>query len=243
MTTQVHNYVQPVTGTGAQPIVPGYTFPFDTHDTTDQYDTYESPHATPRAAIYVLATEYKPHPEYPNLVPPYLMAKDKVGGRDHLLATPATMTTLHHSGNYKLWTIQGYIYQPCTPESTCIPPFAQKLWRKCRTTDNDCATFLESESSAFHAAGYTAVQPSGSNALLGYAYPATDVDPPSDDALPDALELVIGTRTDAADSDNDGLTDDEEFPLAGVAVSDPCFDGTLGASLCPGDHIFENGFD
>ena len=153
------------------------------------------------------------------------------------------MATLHNSANYKLWTIQGYIYQPCTPESTCIPPFAQKLWRKCKTADNDCATFLESERSAFEGAGYTAVQPAGSNALLGYAYPATDVDPPSDDALPDALELVIGTRTDAADSDNDGLADDEEFPLAGVAVSDPCLGGTLGASLCPGDHIFDDGFD
>lgn len=249
MTTQVHNYMQPATGIGAQSAVPGYTFPYDPENKADVYDTWEFPHATPLAAIYVLATEYKPRPEYPDLIPLYLMAKDKSGGRDHLLATPATMAILHNAGNYKLWTMQGYIYQPCTPESACIPPLAQKLWRKCKTADNDCATFLESERSAFEAAGYTAVQPSGSNALLGYGYPATDADPPSEvglppgDGLPDALEVVVGTRTDAADSDNDGLSDATEFPLAGVAASDPCLGGTLGAALCPGDHIFENGFD
>lgn len=112
---------------------------------------------------------------------------------------PACWDTLSHDPHRsKLWTIQGHIHRRCTPEATCISPFALKLWGKCNTADNDCAVFLERERSAFEGAGYTAVQPVGSNALLGYAYPATDVDLPSDDTFPDALELVIGMRTDAA---------------------------------------------
>jgi hypothetical protein len=116
MITQVHNYTQPAAGTGAQPPVPGYAFSYDPQDPSNTHDTYESVPPAPRAAIYVLSTEYKPRSGYPDLIPLYLMTKNKTGGRDHLLATPATMAVLHNSGGYDLWTIQGYIYQPCTPE-------------------------------------------------------------------------------------------------------------------------------
>jgi hypothetical protein len=64
----------------------------------------------------------------------------------------------------------------------------------------------------------------------------------SADALPGALEYVIGTNPMLADSDADGVSDSTEFPLAGVPVSDPCAGG-IGAIACPADSIFRNGFD
>jgi hypothetical protein len=53
---------------------------------------------------------------------------------------------------------------------------------------------------------------------------------------------VVGTDPFDEDSDRDGMSDADEFPLAGVADRDPCAGGT-GALYCPADHIFENGFD
>ena len=120
-----------------------------------------------------------------------------------------------------------------------MPPGAQKFWREYKTSDADCATFLDSERSAFEAAGYTAACPAGSNKLLGYAYPATDTD---GDGLPDGFEYVVGTSPTRADSDGDGTPDGVEFPMVGVSVSDPCGGGT-GALYCPADSIFKSGFD
>lgn len=243
MINQDKNYVQPASGLGVQAVVPGYAFPTDTNDPADEYDSYDTtPPATPRAAIYVLTTEYKPRPEWPALVPLHLMDKDYAGGKDYLLATTTAEIEAAHSAGYNLRTIQGYVYQSCTPEATCIPPAAQKLWRKYKAADNDCAVFLESERSAFEAAGYTAACPAGSAVMLGYAYPATDSD---SDGLPDGFEYVVGTNPQpgGADSDNDGSSDAVELPLAGIPVADPCMGGTLGASLCGANILFQDGFD
>jgi thrombospondin type 3 repeat protein len=139
-----------------------------------------------------------------------------------------------------LRSLQGYFYQPCSPEPQCIPPGAEKFWRACKTADNDCATFLDSERSAFEANGYTAAYPSGSK-LLGYAYPATDTD---HDGLSDGFEYVVGTNPNLANSDNDTSPDAAEFPMVGVPVSDPCGGvGSVGARYCGADSIFKDGFD
>ena len=265
MINQARNYVQPASGLGTQPVVGGYdAFPWDTNDPLDTNDSYDTtPPAAPRAAIYVLTTEYKPRPEWPDLVPLHLMDKDYAGGKDHMLVTTATEMEEAYLGSddvhcnngyldngqpgcfeddYDLRTIQGYIFQPCAPEPDCIPPGAQNLWRKYRVADDDCAVFLNDERPAFEAAGYTVACPAGSTTMLGYAYPATDWD---DDGLPNGFEYVVGTNPlpGGADSDNDGSGDAVELPLAGIPVSDPCMGGTLGATLCGANILFQDGFD
>ncbi|MGH8171908.1 MAG: S8 family peptidase [Rhodanobacteraceae bacterium] len=238
MITQVHNYVQPSAGLGAQSLVPGYAFPYDAYDPNISGDSYESGPAPPRAAIYVLTTDVHPRSEWPALIALHLMDKPKANGRDYLLATRNDIETLH-AGGYNLRTIQGYIYQACDPEPACVPPAAEAIYRACKTTDADCAVFLESERVAFEANGYVAAYPLGTDKKLGYAYPATDSDA---DGLPDGFEAAIGTSATRLDSDGDGTKDASEFPLAGIAVSDPCAGGT-GALYCPANSIFANGFD
>ncbi len=226
-------------------LIPGYdAFPPDPEAVT--------PLPEPRAAIYVLTTEYKPRPEWPALVPLYQMDRSRnfpVGctpgapgcndaNRDFLLVTTTAHIEQAHADGYNLRNIQGYIYQPCTVEPACIPPGAEKFYRACKAADDDCATFLESERTTFEAAGYTAAYPSGSNKHLGYAYPSVDSD---GDGLVDGFERVIGTKLDSWDSDGDDVSDAVEFPMVGVAVGDPC--GGSGGRNCPADILFKHGFE
>ncbi len=162
-----------------------------------------------------------------------------ITGQDFTLLTTTAHIEQARVAGYNLRTIQGYIYQACTPEPSCIPPGAEKFYRACKTADGDCATFLESERVAFEAQGYTAAFPSGSNKVMGYAYPPVDTD---GDGLIDGFEHVIGTNIYLQDSDGDGLSDTAEFSMTALPASDPC--AGPGAGNCPAvDIIFRHGFE
>ena len=218
------------------PDVPSYTsFP---------HDPAEGVLAAPRASVYVMTTEYRPRPEWPALLPLHLMDKDMPGSRDiddFMLVTTTADIEYAHGHGYNLRSTQGYIYSACTPEPGCIPPGAQRFYRACNMSASDCATFLESESAAFAAAGYTTTFPpaGGAKTLLGYAYPALDTD---HDGLADGFEYVVGTSPTRADSDADGLSDALELPMVGTPFSDPCFGG-IGARYCGADVIFADGLE
>jgi hypothetical protein len=212
-------------------LVPGYDdFPTESGTT---------PLPAPRAAAYVLTTEYTPRAAWPDLVPLHLMDRDSTQGRDFLLITTVAEIEQAHDDGYNLRNIQGYIYQTCSPEPACVPPGAQKFYRECKTSVGDCATFLESERGTFEGQGYTAAYPPGAAKVLGYAYPAVDGD---GDGLVDGFEQVVGTNSKLADSDDDNVDDGMEFPMTGVEVSDPCAGG-VGAVDCPANIVFKNGFD
>jgi serine protease len=224
-------------------LIPGYTaFPQDDN---------AAPFPTPRANVYVLTTEYSPQPNWPNVVPLYMVERTRSyppecngsppacnpNNRDFTLLTTTPQIEQAHADGYSLRTIQGYIYAPCMPEPSCIPPGAQKFYRECKIADDDCATFLENERTAFEAGGYTAAYPANASKLMGYAYPAIDSD---GDGLVDGFEYVVGTSPGMPDSDGDGLSDFAEFPMAGMAIADPC-SGAAGGN-CAGEVIFRNGF-
>jgi len=156
-----------------------------------------------------------------------------------VLFTQTSEIEAAHAQGYSYRGIQGYIYQRCSPEPFCIPQGAVKVHRLCKTGDNDCAIFPESERAQMFANGYTSTFPTGSAEVLGYAYPNVDSD---NDGLIDGFEFIIGTRHTLVDSDGDGISDGVEFPLSGVQTSDPCSGPNV---LCdaPAGRIFANGFE
>jgi serine protease len=207
-----------------------------------------SPPELPRADIYVLTTEYRVDPGHPPLVPLYWLDRLRhipsgctpgpgcdFRNRDFLLMTSSTEVTSALNDGYTYRGLQGYVYQRCTPEPTCIPAGAEALYRKCNVARDDCAIFLERQRTTFEAQGYTATYPSGTPVVIGYAYPAVHSD---NDALIDAQEILLGTRIDATDSDRDGTCDDVEYPVAAIPVSDPCSNGQCSPFI-----MFADGFE
>lgn len=205
---------------------------------------------TPRADTFVLTTEFKAEAQHPNTVPLYWMDRARnfpVGctsgagcntvNRDFLLLTTVAEIEFAKADGFNFRGLQGYVYDRCAPEPTCIPVGAEKLYRKCDLTEDDCAIFLESARVFHEAEGYTAAYPVGSNMHIGYAYPNIDSD---GDGLIDGFERIIRTRPDLADSDGDGVNDGIEFPLAGISVSDPCQGPNVQCNLSA---LFANGFE
>lgn len=173
----------------------------------------------------MLTTEYKPRPNFPNLIPIYLVDRVYSGGRDFMLVTSAYEIELAHAAGYKLRTIQGYIGTGCTSESKSCDGM-EPLYRACKNADNDCAAFLENERTTFESAGYTNAWPIGGTKIIGWAYGTTDSD---GDGLVDGFERVAGTNPYSSDSDGDYSGDAGEYPLAQRPYSDPCGVG----NTCP----------
>lgn len=191
-------------------LVPGYSqFPFE-HSAFPW-------NSKPRSNVYVLTTEFKPRTNFPDLIPIYLMDRSYSGGRDFMLVTTKAHIEQAKSHGYALRTIQGYIAATCE-RTTKGCEGLEPLYRACKSLDNDCATFLESERLTFEGMGYTDAWPVGSNKKIGYAYPSVDYD---GDGLIDGFERVAGTKTNSSDSDSDNQSDDSEYSMIGLPYSDP----------------------
>lgn len=202
----------------------------------------------PRADIFVLTTEHRVDPTHPPLVPLYWLDRIRnfpvgctsgpgceTANRDFLLMTASSEVTAALNDGYSYRGLQGYVYQRCTPEPTCIPPGAERLYRKCNVSRDDCAIFLERQRVGFESQGYTATYPTGTNVVIGYAYPNVHSD---NDSLIDGQELLLGSRLNAVDSDQDGFCDDAEYPLAGLPVTDLCSEGR-----CTNTVVFADSFE
>lgn len=204
----------------------------------------------PQARALILTTGRKPRSQWPAPEPIFLLEKERQGAvacdfnnwncYGDLVTVPATLVPAAVAAGYQFRGQQGFVYSPCTPEPSCMPPGTQRLLLKCGMfvvsgkQFSDCAVFLEKDSANF--VGHTELFAQASSATIGYAYPATDQDK---DQLPDGIEYVIGTLPTDPDSDGDSMSDGTEFPLASLAVSDPC----AGPAGCNENRVFRNGFE
>lgn len=162
-----------------------------------------------RASVYIFTGDRSPngHP----LVPLYRLSFDEPFGgnpqdRDHTYTTePAGIKAFVNVG-YRLDGVEGYIYERCTPEPSCIPAGATRLYRYYHAGRDDWAIFPESELGQWQADGYGPT--AGANPWIGYVYENVDSD---GDWVIDGFEGLIGTNPGVADSDGDGFTDGQEI--------------------------------
>ncbi len=182
------------------PIVPGYNaFPGAPVPCTGC-------RIAPGAAVYIFSGDRAPTTGTPPLVPLYRLTWFGTAPEQDATYTadPNGVTAFRNLG-YNLDGIEGYIYQSCTPEPTCIPAGAVRLYRMYHAGRDDWAIFPESELAAMQAAGYASQQ--GFAPSIGYVYPNTDND---NDNLITGFEGLIGTNPAVADTDCDGTSDGNE---------------------------------
>jgi|GEM_PF-2351390 len=174
--------------------------------------------SNPKASVDLFTGDKAPYAGSPPLVPLYRMTYKPSSlsdpDRDTTYTTDNAGILAFKGAGYELDGIEGYIYQRCTPEVSCIPPGAVRLYRLYNSSRDDYAIFPESELASMQTAGYASV--SGLNDWIGYVYPHTDAD---GDHLIDGFETLIGTNPLRVDSDCDGLSDGVE--VLGYPTRDP----------------------
>jgi serine protease len=167
----------------------------------------------PGASVYIFSTDRSPNGS--PLVPLFRMSYEdpNSANRDMTYTTEKAGIELLRGSGYRLDGTEGYIYKRCTPEPSCIPAGAVRLYRRYNASRDDYAIFPESELAAMVADGYT--QALG-NDWIGYVYPNLDGD---FDNVIDGFEGLIGTNPALGDSDCDGLADGAE--ILGYPNTDP----------------------
>ncbi|HEY2290102.1 MAG TPA: S8 family serine peptidase [Thermoanaerobaculia bacterium] len=182
--------------------------------------------SAPKAAVYIFTSDKAPYAGSLPLVPLYRMtyrpASTSDPHRDTTYTTESGGLVAFKGVGYELDGIEGYIYQRCTPEPSCIPAGAVRLYRLYNASRDDYAIFPESQLAAMQAAGY--VSSPGLNDWIGYVYPNVDSD---GDGLIDGFERLIGTNPSSADSDCDGISDGAE--VLNYPYGDPL--GSPGCTL------------
>jgi hypothetical protein len=167
------------------------------------FTTFRSPNASPLVPLYRLSFKgtFPGGPTNPD-------------NHDHTYVISSAEVKTFVSWGYRLDGIEGYIYGRCSPEPSCIPAGAVRLYRIYNSARDDWAIVPESEVPTYQANGYTMQY--GSIAWIGYVYPNVDSD---GDWLINGFESLVGTNPSAADSDCDGKTDGAE--LLKYPYSDP----------------------
>lgn len=165
--------------------------------------------AEPGAEVYVFSTDRSPngHP----LVPLYRMSFVAASGgnpdnADHTYTTEDTGIEAFAGSGYRLDGVEGYIYERCTPEPSCIPDGAVRLYRLYNAARDDWAVFPETELAAYQTDGYSS-QPC-CNDWIGYVYENVDTD---FDNVIDGFETLAGTNPLVPDTDCDGSSDGTEM--------------------------------
>ena len=170
-----------------------------------------APGVIPRASVYIFSSDVNLSTGTPPLVPLFRMSFDDAYGgnpqnRSFFYTTEVAGIELMTGVGYRLDGREGYIYRRCSPEPSCIPEGAVRLYRLYHSGLDDYALFPESELQSFLAAGYQTVAPL--NDWIGYVYPNQDTD---GDQVIDGFEELLGTCIAGADSDGDGLSDGQEI--------------------------------
>ncbi|MCA9130659.1 MAG: S8 family serine peptidase, partial [Planctomycetales bacterium] len=198
----------------------------------------------PRARAYVLSTQVPPDVGTPEIIPLFLMVRVNGSSRDYILLSDSAQVQSASTNGYTYLGRQGYVYRHCAGISGCTQPTGtQTLNLQCKPGGSPCAVFPEGDRTTFQSRGFTEVFSSMASSRLGYAYARGAGNGDADsDGLPNALEVVLGTRTDIADTDGDGINDGAEYPFAGIPVSDPC-DGPLEQRCTRSLRLFGNGFE
>jgi serine protease len=206
-----------------------------------------TPSPTPIAIAYVLSTEFTTQLE-PNrtVTPLYFLDRARnwplgctapncnTANRDFILLSSTAHVNSAVATGYRFRGLQGYVF-------TTQANGSQPLHLKCKTSDDDCAVFLEEKRSQFELVGYTTLFPGASSSILGYAFSAIDSNPDGD-SLASGVEYVIGTNPNLPDSDGDKTPDGDEFFINAVSFSDPC-SGPVVNCLGVTEAIFANGFE
>ncbi len=216
------------TYTPVGPTVPGYDCFPGTQCVISPLDP------APTASVYLFTTDAPPYPEAPPLVPLYRMNYDpnlanrcvrpppaRQPDRDYAYTTSAQGILRfkedfvdNNSIGYELDGIEGYIYERCTPEPSCMPPGTVRLYRLYHPGRDDFAIFPETELAQWQAEGYIS-QPT-LNSWIGYVYPNIDTD---EDGLVDGFESLLGTNPALSDTDCDTISDGVE--VLEYQMSDP----------------------
>ncbi len=212
------NMVWGYTPYSSEAVVNGYTFPESPLNPTP---------AAPRADLFILTTHRQPANGGP-VTPLYRLrfvgpknGNPSPNNADWLLAldTEISGSSSFRSEGYEMDGIEGYIYTVCSPEPSCIPAGAVKVYRAYHPSRDDHAIFPESKITLMQSISYT-----NNLKKLGYAYPNLDSD---SDGVIDGMEHILGTDRLTMDSDCDGLSDGAEYPLTSSPVSDP-MNGSCG---------------